>query len=78
MVNNNTSIMKENNEALNRGIMLRDQLFVQRQCDKHEFILVTQTTTRNGLQPINESISWMQCKHCGMTISNSQQINNNT
>lgn len=50
-----------------------NQLFLQKVCDKHEFIMVTQTTstTKEGKTVINNSTSWMQCKHCGMTLNNS-------
>lgn len=48
-------------------------MFIQHKCDKHEYIMVTQTTstTKEGKTIINKSTSWMQCKHCGMTLYNS-------
>ena len=35
--------------------------FLQIQCNKHEYTLVTQTTNIKNSVPI----TWEQCKHCG-------------
>lgn len=61
------------NLELNAKVNQQQSLLIQRKCDKHEFITVTQTTTRNGPNPINTSNSWLQCKHCGLTHPMSTQ-----
>ena len=40
--------------------------FVHRLCEKHEPVLVTQTTTScNTNVDSAKIVSWYQCKHCG-------------
>lgn len=58
--------MTGNNE-LNEKYKRQQEMLMQHHCEKHEYIIVTQTTTSNGPTPINESHSWLQCKHCGST-----------
>ena len=46
---------------------------LQNVCKKHEYVTVTQTTTQTIMgktEKIKET-SWLQCKHCGhsMTVS---------
>jgi hypothetical protein len=64
--------MNNMNNLLDQQLQKSNQLF-QRACNKHEYIMVTQTTstTKEGKTVINKSTSWMQCKHCGMTLNNS-------
>lgn len=45
-------------------------LFHQIICEKHDFTVVTQTTSTSGLpeNPPNIVKNWLQCKNCGKTI----------
>jgi hypothetical protein len=62
------------NTLLNQKVNRNQTMFIQRHCDKHEYVMVTQTTTNNApFNPINESSSWLQCKHCGQCIEGSHQ-----
>lgn len=46
----------------------KSEMFLQTVCKKHEYILVTQTTTTTGKN--NKTKTWMQCKHCGNILIN--------
>ena len=43
----------------------------QRVCEKHDFVTVVQTTTRDGKEIDRKE--WMQCKNCCVTIPIPQQ-----
>jgi hypothetical protein len=64
--------------ASKNSLPQRGLAFNQVRCEKHELIVVTQTTTTTGIgKPKIKSISWMQCKHCSYTIPlPEQQLNN--
>lgn len=64
----------ENNSLLNQKNNDLNSMYIQSRCDKHEFILATQTTstTKEGKTEINKSVTWLQCKNCGYTPTNSQ------
>jgi hypothetical protein len=65
--------MDNMNNLFDQQLQKSNQLFIQGVCNKHEFIMVTQTTSmiKDGKTVTNKSTSWMQCKHCGMTLNNS-------
>ena len=67
----------ERNNLLNQRVKSIGEMFCQRQCDKHEYIMVTKTTstTKEGKTEINKSNSWMQCKKCGRLLDVSAQLN---
>lgn len=67
----------EQNTLLNQQAKGLNEMFMQKVCDKHEYIMVTQTTstTKEGKTEINKSNSWMQCKNCGKSIYPSAQLN---
>lgn len=48
------------NEHLNSQVKEKQTLFLQKVCEKHEYIEVKMTTA-----PINCPNKWLQCKHCG-------------
>ena len=47
--------------------------FNQVRCNKHDLILVTQTTTTTGIDKKPIKTEWMQCKNCSFTIPSSGQ-----
>ena len=52
-------------------------LLNQVRCEKHDMVLVTQTTTTTGIDKQPKVVQWMQCKNCSHTIPlDSQKINN--
>jgi hypothetical protein len=62
------------NFELGKKVNQQNSLLVQSHCDKHEYVMVTQTTTNNApINPVNESSHWLQCKHCGQCIPMPQQ-----
>ncbi len=60
----------DGNNLLNQQAKSISEMFYQYHCDKHEYIIVTQTTstTKEGKTEINKSNSWLQCKHCGHSL----------
>lgn len=64
----------DGNKRLNEMVKQQQQMFIQRICDKHEYVLVTQTTTNNAPIPLNTSHSWLQCKHCSHTLPIPSQL----
>jgi len=53
---------------------MKDIAFNQKRCDKHEMVVVTQTTTTTGIERPTKKIQWLQCKNCSHTIPLSNQI----
>lgn len=43
-------------------------LLNQKRCEKHDMVVVTQTTTTTGIDKPIKKIQWMQCKKCSYTV----------
>ena len=52
------------NSDLNQTIKQQHKIFMQKVCEKHEYIKVTLTATG-----INQLSVFYQCKHCGKQLN---------
>jgi hypothetical protein len=49
-------------------------LYLQVECEKHEFVTVTQTTTSAGGNGV-QTTSWVQCRLCGKFFKECNETN---
>lgn len=62
-----TTLKKQNEPGSGVSIWYMQQV----SCEKHEYVIVTQTTTVNigGVEHLQSKRNWLQCKNCSKTVA---------